>query len=201
MNGPFFRQLARLAAQIPDLPQLSVYQRGLWSLRWSLLRRAVGVRLGDRVRVDSKFYYPRGLQLRLGDCVRIKRDVRIGWESDHAPAAAIEIGDRTEVLAHARLDGTGGLRIGQGTHIGRACAIYTHRHEIGRRDSSVLDAPVEISPVRIGDDVMIYSDAVILPGVSIGDGAIVGVRAVVTSDVEPYDIVAGVPAQRIGHRD
>ncbi len=201
MIGGLFRQLARLAAQLPDLPRLLVYQRTLWVLRRSLLGHAERVRLGERVRLDGRFYYPRGLELRVGDRVRIKRDVRLGWEPDHAPSAAVEIGDRTEVLAHARLDGTGGIRIGRGTHIGRACAIYTHRHAVGRRDVPVLEAPIEIAPVRIGDDVMIYSDVVILPGVSIGDGAVVGVRAVVTNDVEPYDIVAGVPAQRIGQRD
>ena len=47
---------------------------------------------------------------------------------------------------------------------------------------------------------MIYSDVVILPGVTIGDGAVVGVRSVVTKDVEPYAIVAGVPAVRTGER-
>ena len=201
MTGPLFRQLARLAAQLPDLPHLLPYQRALWALRRALLGRAERVRMGGHVHVDAKFYYPRGLQLHVGDRVQIKRDVRLGWEPDHAPSAAVEIGDRTLVLADARLDGTGGLRIGRGVHIGRACAIYTHRHAVRRRDVSVLDAPVEIAPVHIGDDVMIYSDVVILPGVTIGDGAVVGVRAVVTNDVEPYDIVAGVPARRIGHRD
>ena len=52
-------------------------------------------------------------------------------------------------------------------------------------------------PVRIGNDVWIGSDAYIGPGITIGDGAVVGARAVVTRDVQPYEIVAGVPAQRI----
>ncbi|MBM4438733.1 MAG: hypothetical protein FJ029_16235 [Actinobacteria bacterium] len=47
---------------------------------------------------------------------------------------------------------------------------------------------------------MIYSDVVILPGVTIGTGAVVGVRAVVTKDVEPYTMVAGVPATPMGMR-
>ena len=54
--------------------------------------------------------------------------------------------------------------------------------------------------VRIGNDVWIGHGAVILPGVTIGDGAVVGANAVVAHDVQPYDIVAGVPARRIGDR-
>ncbi|ABN78652.1 type B chloramphenicol O-acetyltransferase [Cereibacter sphaeroides] len=52
----------------------------------------------------------------------------------------------------------------------------------------------------IGNDVWIGSEAVILPGVTVGDGAIVGTRAVVTRDVPPYAIVAGNPARVIRHR-
>jgi len=54
--------------------------------------------------------------------------------------------------------------------------------------------------VSIGNDVWIGHGAVIMPGVTIGDGAIVGSSAVVTKDVEPYTIVAGVPAKVIKRR-
>ena len=52
----------------------------------------------------------------------------------------------------------------------------------------------------IGNDVWIGYEAVILSGVTIGDGAIVGTRAVVTKDVPPYTIVGGVPAKPIRKR-
>lgn len=55
-------------------------------------------------------------------------------------------------------------------------------------------------PVTIGNDVWIGHGAVLMPGVSIGDGAVVGANAVVTRDVAPYAIVAGVPARRIRDR-
>lgn len=54
--------------------------------------------------------------------------------------------------------------------------------------------------VTIGNDVWIGHGAVIMPGVSIGDGAVVGANAVVTRDVSPYTIVAGTPARRIRDR-
>ena len=52
----------------------------------------------------------------------------------------------------------------------------------------------------IGNDVWIGFEAVILAGVTIGDGAVVGARAVVTKDVPPYTIVGGVPARPIRKR-
>lgn len=54
--------------------------------------------------------------------------------------------------------------------------------------------------IIIGNDVWIGYEAVILAGVTIGDGAIIGTRAVVTKDVPPYSIVGGVPAKSIGKR-
>lgn len=54
--------------------------------------------------------------------------------------------------------------------------------------------------IVIGNDVWIGYEAVILPGVTIGDGAIIGTRAVVTKDVPPYTIVGGVPAKPIRRR-
>lgn len=54
--------------------------------------------------------------------------------------------------------------------------------------------------IVIGNDVWIGYEAVILAGVTIGDGAIIGARAVVTKDVPPYTVVGGVPARQIKRR-
>ena len=58
-----------------------------------------------------------------------------------------------------------------------------------------IGANVPARPVRIGCDVWIGFECVVLPGVTIGDGAIVGARSVVAEDVEPYTVVAGNPAR------
>jgi acetyltransferase-like isoleucine patch superfamily enzyme len=78
--------------------------------------------------------------------------------------------------------------------------VFTHTHDTSRRDVSVLQAPIVTAPIAIGDDVMLFNDVVVLPGVTIGDGAVVGIRAVVTRDVPPYARVAGIPARIIGQR-
>ncbi|HEY7933296.1 MAG TPA: CatB-related O-acetyltransferase [Solirubrobacteraceae bacterium] len=56
------------------------------------------------------------------------------------------------------------------------------------------------SDIEVGNDVWIGAQALILPGVKIGDGAVIGARAVVTRDVRPYAIVAGVPAREVRRR-
>jgi acetyltransferase-like isoleucine patch superfamily enzyme len=56
------------------------------------------------------------------------------------------------------------------------------------------------SDIEIGNDVWIGAQALIMPGVKIGDGAVIGARAVVTKDVRPYAIVGGVPAREIRRR-
>ena len=64
-------------------------------------------------------------------------------------------------------------------------------------------ASLQYSPfekVYIGNDVWIGYDSIILSGVTIGDGAIIGARAVVTKDVPPYTIVGGIPAKAIRKR-
>lgn len=65
---------------------------------------------------------------------------------------------------------------------------------------NVADSWDNKGDITIGNDVWIGYEAVILSGVTIGDGAIIGTRAVVTKDVEPYTIVGGVPAKPIRKR-
>lgn len=64
---------------------------------------------------------------------------------------------------------------------------------------SLSDLPIKGDTV-VGNDVWIGQNATILPGVHIGDGAIIGLNSVVANDVEPYTIVAGNPARRIRRR-
>lgn len=66
--------------------------------------------------------------------------------------------------------------------------------------SDVVSAWDNKGDIVIGNDVWIGYDAIIMAGVTIGDGAIIGTRAVVTKDVEPYSIVGGVPVKEIRKR-
>jgi acetyltransferase-like isoleucine patch superfamily enzyme len=66
-----------------------------------------------------------------------------------------------------------------------------------QQPTRILDGGETARPIRIGNNVWIGFDVCVLPGVTIGDGSIVGARSVVTSDVPPYSVAAGNPAQVI----
>lgn len=72
--------------------------------------------------------------------------------------------------------------------------------EWGLQKSEVVSAWDNKGDIVIGNDVWIGYEAVIMAGVTIGDGAIIGTRAIVTKDVEPYSIVGGIPAKEIRKR-
>ena len=60
---------------------------------------------------------------------------------------------------------------------------------------------LEPAPIRVGNDVWIGANATVLPGVTVGDGAVIAAGAVVTRDVPPMTVVGGVPAKIIKHID
>ena len=73
--------------------------------------------------------------------------------------------------------------------------------QMARRSPRHLESDVPARPVHIGRNVWIGFEACVLPGVAIGEGAIVGARAVVTEDVPPFTVVAGNPARVIRRLD
>ena len=107
----------------------------------------------------------------------------------------ITIGDGTIIGDHATLDGRAKLTIGSHVDIASNVAIYNSQHDIHSEDMRPIEAPVDI-----GDYVFIGPRAIILPGVKVGQGAVIAAAAVVTKDVPEKTIVGGVPAQEIGQR-
>lgn len=107
----------------------------------------------------------------------------------------LRIGLNTTVNAHCRLDARGGLTIGDNVSISESVLILTADHDV---QSVLFDG--RTSPVSIGDFVFIGTRAMILPGVTLGDGCVVAAGSVVTNNVPAFAIVAGIPAKRIGNR-
>jgi acetyltransferase-like isoleucine patch superfamily enzyme len=108
----------------------------------------------------------------------------------------VAFGDHTWVGPFCSLDGTGGLTIGSYCSVSAGTHIQTH--DTVRYAVSGGKAPYEYAAVSIGDCCFLGVNSVVLKGVTIGAHSVVAAGAVVTSDVDPYSIVAGVPARRIG---
>ncbi|MDP3518332.1 MAG: acyltransferase [Pseudohongiella sp.] len=106
----------------------------------------------------------------------------------------IEIGDRVVMSRGVHLVAFAGIRIGAGTMIGEYASIRDANHQY-RNTSDLRDAPHDARPVSIGSNVWIGRGAIVLPGVHVGDRAVIGANAVVTRDVAPGAVVAGVPAR------
>jgi acetyltransferase-like isoleucine patch superfamily enzyme len=106
------------------------------------------------------------------------------------------LGERNVINFGCLLDGRKfPIRTGSNVSIGPEATILTLGHD--PRSATFEDRGGD---VVIGDRVWIGYRAIVLPGVSIGEGAVVGAGAVVTKNVEPYTIVAGNPARKIGER-
>ncbi len=108
----------------------------------------------------------------------------------------LEIGDNSTVNPHCYLDARSGIWIGNNVNIAHNTKIYTLGHDI-----NAPDLPLIGKPVRIEDDAFLFSNVIILPGVTVGKGAVVYPGSVVVKDVPPYTVVGGNPAKFIKERN
>lgn len=134
--------------------------------------------------------------MKIGSKSTIHMGARIYYPS------GIEIGEDTLIGEKATLDGRkqlknskGGLKIGNHVDIASDVMIWTSQHDIHSENMQTIEEKVEI-----GDYVFIGPRSIIMPGVTIGKGAIVAGGSVVTKNVEAMKIVAGVPAKEIAER-
>lgn len=92
------------------------------------------------------------------------------------------------------------ITIGSNVLVAAGVQMITRKHGFGDIESPISEQGYVNAPIIIEDDVWIGFRAIILSGVTIGEGSIVGAGAVVTKDVEPYSVVGGVPAKIIRKR-
>ena len=141
--------------------------------------------------------------------IRNKRRIPKNVELQDTKIASgnFEIGEYTKFNGNCEIHGH--VRIGKYCAIARNVVFMGQNHSYSRpsmqgrfyREILNSELPTESKGgIEIGNDVWIGTNAVILPGVSIGDGAIVGAGSIVTGDVEKYEIVGGNPADHISWR-
>jgi maltose O-acetyltransferase len=109
------------------------------------------------------------------------------------------VGEDTMVSGPLYVDLGASVRIGNRVHLGHHVVLLTVTHDIGPSEERC--GPPRIAPVLIEDGVWIASCVTILPGVTVGRGAVVAAGSVVRRDVPPDTLVAGVPAIVVRHLD
>ena len=108
----------------------------------------------------------------------------------------LKLGDGVAVGWYAELDARGGITVGHDTNISSHVKLITGSHDINDPEFTA-----DFLPIHIGHHCWIGTGAMILQGVSIGDGAVVAAGAVVCKDVEPWTVVGGIPAKKIQDRE
>lgn len=184
------------------------------------LMRALSARLSDRAGRDDLGPFSVGADSRIDSVVLVGRacgeaDIAIGSECDlegvwvlDAPGARIRVGSRTELNHGCVIECIDSVWIGDDVLVAAEAYIadndahsldFAHRrHDHADRRRGARDwSVVPHAPVRIESKAWIGRRAMILKGVTIGEGAVVAAGSVVTAPVEPWTLVAGVPARPV----
>lgn len=107
----------------------------------------------------------------------------------------VVIGDHTRIGLHNTVIGP--VKIGHHVNLAQGVTVTALNHNFKDANKRIDEQGINTAPVTIGDDIWIGANAVILPGVTIGNHSVVAAGAVVTKDVPPRSLVAGVPAKEI----
>ena len=144
--------------------------------------------------VHLRIWLYKGLGVKMG------KNVTIHFRTEMRCPERLTLGDGTIIGDNAILDARRGLTMGRNVNLSSNVSIYTLQHD--HRDPNFYCPPedkVKFS-VEIDDRVWLGSNVIVLPGVHIGEGAVCCAGCVVTKDVEPYSVVAGIPAKRVSER-
>lgn len=166
----------------------------------TVVLRAAGAHIGKQVWLRKISVARNPWDLWLDDRIALDDGVTFITSGPRREQPRVVIRSGTYINRYTIIDATESVEIGPDVMIGPHVYITDHDHGFAR-GQRVQDQPSVSKAVKIGRDVWIGTHAVILKGVTIGEGAIIAAGAVVTKDVEPFQIVGGVPAKVIGMRE
>jgi acetyltransferase-like isoleucine patch superfamily enzyme len=155
------------------------------------------VDFGVRARIDKYTRFAGPASLHAGACVFGCSVGRWTYFGDGSLAICTEFGAFCSVAPHVIV---GGGRHPVGENVTTSPNFYSARDNPWGDFADAVSPEAELPTTYVGHDVWIGYAAVVLPGVRVGDGAVIGAGAVVTKDVEPYGIVTGIPARPLRSR-
>ena len=156
----------------------------------------------DLASCGSNCVFEAGVLLFHPENVHIGNDVYVGHQTilKGYYKNEMHIGDGTWIGQQCFFHSGGGIRIGKNVGIGPGVKILTSVHAEAGRGTPILHSPIDFSEVVVEDDCDLGVGCILMPGVRVGRGAQVAAGAVVTRDVKPYSVVAGVPAKVLRER-
>ncbi|MCL4798416.1 MAG: acyltransferase [Burkholderiales bacterium] len=164
------------------------------------LRRLGFADIGADVLVSDKASIHGAPRIALGDRVRIDDFCVLS-----AGEGGISIGSYVHVACQCTLIGKARIELEDFSNLSGRVAVYSSTDDFSGAGMTNPTVPLEYrrvtdAPVRIGRHVVIGTGTVVLPGVTIGEGAAVGALSLVKKSLEPFTLYAGIPARRIGAR-
>ncbi len=132
--------------------------------------------------------------VKVGEDARIEDTVWVSSGRDRADSA-FDIGGFTILMRYSYVNCLAPVTIGEGTGIGGHCLLFTHGYWL----SWFRGFPRAVAPITIGRDVWLPWRVFVMPGTTIGSGAVIGANSLVQGEVPPLALAAGSPARVIKH--
>jgi len=171
---------------------------------WKLIICILETTQLDRFLIQVRYYLNRRQVLftsqRMGQPIRFFEQGE-GGAVIHGPAGNFSIHETSHLKSNTLIECGGGTKIGRYFHTGRGLAVFSTNHDYDGGDAISYSSKEIAKPVVIKDFVWCGANVTILPGVTIGEGAVVAACAVVTKDVPPMAVVGGNPARILKYRD
>ena len=167
--------------------------RGWRKWRWLVHMRRTGRLIEPSVRIRCGRDFTERLQL--GETVQLDRGVIIWLGEVENSAGRLTLGRKVYVGPYSFLGACHTFSIGEDSMIGAHCYLITVNHRTDRPDIPYADQGYRGGDIEIGRNVWLGSHVVVLPGVQIGDNAIIAAGAVVNRDVPANETWGGVPAK------
>jgi acetyltransferase-like isoleucine patch superfamily enzyme len=158
--------------------------------------RLRGAKVVGRTRIDRHCYFENPTGIAAGSRIHIEQNVTVKIVS---ASGQVDFGEGVFIGRNTTLDIIDHLKVGARSLIAPGCFITDHNHSIAPAQR-IVDQGVNSRRVEIGEDAWIGANVCILPGVKVGDGAVIGAGAVVTRDVPSNCVAVGVPAQILKER-